>query len=319
MEQETARPAVAGTAVATSPARPTPRHLQTFQRAALRFYRREKRELPWRSTRDPYRILVSEVMLQQTQVDRVIPKYRAFLARFPTLRSLARARFADVLRVWLGLGYNGRALRLWRCACTVVRERDGRLPRDAGELARLPGIGPYTAAAVAAIAFDARVAAVDVNVRRVISRALAGHDRLRPPAVSLLARDALPRSSAGEWAQALMDIGAQHCKARPRCAGCPLRASCAYLRARLNPTQRTRTPARSVTTRAAGAFAGSTRYYRGCVMRELSRHGSLRATALGRKVKPAFGISDAAWLRDLLAGLVRDGLIRIDRDRVALP
>ncbi len=287
----------------------------------MRFYRREKRDLPWRRTRDPYRILVSEVMLQQTQVDRVIPKYRAFLARFPTLRSLARARFADVLRVWLGLGYNGRALRLWRCAAAVMRERDGVLPSDVDELARLPGVGPYTAAAVAAIAFDAHLAVIDVNVRRVVSRALAGHDRLTPPAMSLLARDALPRSSAAEWAQALMDIGAQHCKARPRCGGCPLRDSCAYLRARPEPAQRVRAPARSATTRARPGFAGSTRYYRGCVMRELSRHGSLRCAALGRKVKPAFGISDAAWLRDLLAGLARDGLIRIDRarDRISLP
>lgn len=307
--------------MARSAVRPTPEHLQAFRRDVLRFYRREKRDLPWRRTRDPYRILVSEVMLQQTQVERVIPKYQSFLSCFPTLRSLAHARFSEVLRGWLGLGYNSRALRLWRCAQAVVREHDGELPSDVDELERLPGIGPYTAAAVAALAFGAQVPVIDVNVGRVVSRALAGRERLAPPRVSLLARDALPRSSAAEWAQALMDIGAQHCKARPRCEGCPLRGSCAYVRARPDPAQRTRDAASTRAARPSGGFAGSTRYYRGCVMRALGRHGSLRTALLGLKVKPGFDVSDTAWLRDLLAGLARDGLIRIDaaHDQVRLP
>jgi A/G-specific adenine glycosylase len=293
--------------------------MKAFQRAVLRFYRRHKRDLPWRRTRDPYRILVSEVMLQQTQVDRVIPKYRSFLARFPTLRALARARFADVLREWLGLGYNGRALRLWRCARAVVRESGGKLPSDVSQLERLPGIGAYTAAAVAAIAFGAHVPAVDVNVRRVLTRALSGRDDVAPPRVSLLAKAALPKSAASEWTQALMDIGSMHCKASPRCSDCPLRSSCAYVRAR-----------RSRSARAAGAngsrahpnvFIGSSRFYRGRVMRVLATHKGVRVGALGREVKKGFNVTDGAWLQGILASLERDGLIRFDRTRkmVRLP
>src|SRR5205807_5872195 len=133
----------------------------------LSWYRRHGRDLPWRRTRAAYRVLVSEVMLQQTQVERVIPKYRAFLKRFPSLSSLARAPLADVLRAWSGLGYNGRARRLWMCARTVVAEHGGRLPRDVAVLKTLPGIGRYTAGALASFAFGASAPAVDTNVRRV--------------------------------------------------------------------------------------------------------------------------------------------------------
>ena len=249
-------------------------------------------------------------MLQQTQVDRVIPKYRSFISRFPTIRSLARASFADVLRAWLGLGYNGRALRLWRCAQIVARDHRGRLPADLAALQRLPGIGSYTARALGALAFDAHVPAVDVNVRRVLSRSLAGCDRLEETKVMSLAHAALPRSSAGEWMQALMDVGALHCRAVPRCTGCPARAAC-----RFAGRTAKREPA------AHKPFEGSTRFYRGRIMRALSRRASLRLVDLGRQVKDGFGVSDAAWLRHLLNGLARDGLVRLDsaKDRVRLP
>ena len=286
----------------------------------MRFYRNHKRDLPWRRTRDPYRILVSEVMLQQTQVDRVIPKYRSFLARFPTLRALARARFADVLREWLGLGYNGRALRLWRCARTVVREAGGKLPADVRQLEHLPGIGPYTAAAVAAISFGVPVPAIDVNVRRVLTRALLGGKSISPSRVSLLAAAALPESAAAEWSQALMDIGSMYCKASPRCSVCPLRGSCVYVHA---AHKRVGTPngANDYRAQRPVAFVGSSRFYRGRIMHVLAQRRCLPFNVLGREVKQGFSVTDGAWLRGILAGLERDGLVRTDRAKktVRLP
>jgi A/G-specific adenine glycosylase len=306
--------------MATTDRRPSPTEIKRLQRVVLAHYRRHKRDLPWRRTRDPYRILVSEVMLQQTQVDRVVPKYRLFLRRFPTLRALAAARFAEVLRAWLGLGYNSRALRLWRCARDVVATHGGRLPQDIAELQRLPGIGAYTAAALAAIAFGARTPVIDVNVRRVLTRTLLGHDRANAPQVSLLALQALPASSSAQWAQALMDVGAMHCKARPRCASCPARSACAYVvRAGRAPAEDR--SARAFIPQPKAPFVGSTRFYRGRAMRALSAQRGMSVGALAKQVKEGFGVSDARWFDDLLASLVRDGLIRVDRlrKRVTLP
>jgi A/G-specific adenine glycosylase len=293
----------------------------SFQRAVLRFYRRRKRDLPWRRTHRPYRILVSEIMLQQTQVERVIPKYRSFLARFPTIHTLAQARFADVLREWLGLGYNSRALRLWQCARVVVRDYGGKLPADVDTLVRLPGIGPYTAAALAAIAYGAHVPVVDVNVRRVLVRALTGRNHASAPKVSQLARQALPASSAAEWAQALMDVGAMFCKATPECSACPVRRSCAFVRTHGGGWVRTTDLKRVQHARRTGSFVGSTRFFRGRVMRALSERGDMRVNTLGREVKEGFGVSDGAWLYAILAGLERDGLIQMERARkmVRLP
>jgi adenine-specific DNA glycosylase len=148
------------------------------RRAIRGWYRTNARDLPWRRTSDPYRILVSEIMLQQTQVQRVIPKYRAFLVRFPTLRALATASLADVLRMWSGLGYNVRAKRLWECAKFVVAHHGSRIPSDIETLRALPGIGRYTASAVASFAFGAHEAVADVNVRRVLARALLGRESI---------------------------------------------------------------------------------------------------------------------------------------------
>ena len=285
---------------------------KAFRAAVFRFYRRHKRDLPWRRTRDPYRILVSEIMLQQTQVDRVIPKYKEFLARFPTLDSLARARVADVVRAWLGLGYNGRAVRLWQCARDLQTHHHGVLPRDPQQLRRLPGIGPYTASAVAAIAFGAPVAPVDVNVSRVLSRVFKGRDQLATARVGALAQAAMPARAAGAWAQALMDLGARYCRAQPRCGECPVRTVCMY-------TRRYPSAAHSRRNRATSQrYAGSNRYYRGRIVRVLSTDDHLTVRALGRKVKDGFAISDVTWLHELLRGLERDGLVRVHRGRVRL-
>jgi A/G-specific adenine glycosylase len=204
--------------------------------ALLAWYAREGRAgLPWRATRDPYAILVSEVMLQQTQVERVIPKYLAFLERFPTLAALAEAPTADVIREWAGLGYNMRAVRLQEVARQAQREYSGHLPSALDDLMRLKGIGRYTAGAVAAFAFGAQVATVDTNIRRTLWRILRGIEPAVWPAGERATREtlalaewALPPGRAYDWQQALMDLGATICVARrPACERCPLTDCCA--------------------------------------------------------------------------------------------
>lgn len=300
--------------MARTAARPDAFQIEKMQRSALEFYRLARRDLPWRHTSNPYHILVSEVMLQQTQVDRVIPKYRAFLARFPSIRALARARFAQVLRVWLGLGYNGRALRLWKCARAVVANYGGQLPREVHELRQLPGVGPYTASAVSSFAFGAQVAVIDTNVRRVLVRALTGRDHVPAAQVSLLAHQALPRAQSSHWAQALMDVGALFCRTKPKCALCPVQSGCAYARA--TPPRIKRSP-----LRLKPAFIGSNRFYRGQIMRLLSTKRSAAVATIARQVKEDFGARDIAWLDGILQGLGRDGLVLIDptRQRIRLP
>ncbi len=200
-------------------------HQKTFVRRLLRWYRRSGRSLPWRRTTDPYRILVSEVMLQQTQVQRVIPKYREFLRRYPSIEDLAGAHVQDVREVWYPLGYNIRPVRLWQIANEVVRHNNGRLPAAREDLLALKGIGPYTAGAVLAFAYGRRVPVLETNVRRVLQRVF--FSRTMPDgALWRLAGRLLPRR-AYDFNQALMDFGATVCTARrPQCADCPMRDFC---------------------------------------------------------------------------------------------
>ncbi len=199
----------------------------------LAWYDTHRRELPWRArpgeTADPYRVWLSEVMLQQTTVAAVIPYYRAFLKRWPEVQALARAPLDDVLGAWAGLGYYARARNLHRAAKTVAREHGGVFPRAPAKLRGLPGIGAYTAAAIAAIAFDERVAAMDANAERVIARLFAVEEAL-PKARAHLAALAAPLvpARAGDFAQALMDLGSIICLARkPLCEQCPISPECA--------------------------------------------------------------------------------------------
>jgi A/G-specific adenine glycosylase len=198
--------------------------------AVLAWYGSVGRELAFRATRDPYAILVSEVMAQQTQIARAAEYWRAWMARFPTFEALAAASPADVLRTWRGLGYDRRALNLLRCARIVVARHGGRLPRAIADLEQLPGLGPYTARAVAALAFGERVGAVDVNVRRVVGRIVGGPDGPAALGTARLqaAADALvPADEPGRWTHAVMDLGATVCRVRePRCPGCPARPWC---------------------------------------------------------------------------------------------
>ncbi len=247
-----------------------------MQDALLDWYARARRDLPWRRTEDPYAILVSEVMLQQTQVARVVPRYEAWLERWPHEEALAGARRSDVLAAWVGLGYNTRAVRLQE-ACRVVT-RDG-WPRTATGLRELPGVGPYTAAAVASFAFGEQVAAVDTNVRRVAERLGRGTPE-----------ELLPAGRAHDWNQAMMELGATVCGARvARCGACPVGRWC---------TSRGRVP---VAARAAPGtrerFEDSTRWVRGRIVAALAAGDPLPEGIAPERLEPA------------LAGLVRDGLV----------
>ena len=197
--------------------------------ALLAWWERAGRhDLPWRQTRDPWAVLVSELMLQQTQVPRVVPRYRAFMDRFPTAASCAAATVGDVVSAWAGLGYNNRAVRLHRCAQEVVARHDGQLPADLDALLALPGIGPYTARAVLVFAFCHPVGLVDTNAGRFVARALLGH--AAPLRDAQAAADAaVPPDRAWEWGQAVFDLGALVCTKRsPACDRCPVRAQCAW-------------------------------------------------------------------------------------------
>jgi A/G-specific adenine glycosylase len=202
-----------------------------LRRALLRWYDRDRRDLPWRATRDPYRIWLSEVLLQQTRVAAATPYYHSFLERFPSLAALARAPMPRVLAAWSGLGYYRRARQLHEAARLVVREHAGRVPDDPARFAALPGVGPYTSGAVLSIAFGRPLAAVDGNVARVLSRLgalpLTLRDARGTRGLWALATSLVPMRRPGDWNQALMELGARLCTpGTPDCPRCPLRAWC---------------------------------------------------------------------------------------------
>jgi A/G-specific adenine glycosylase len=212
--------------------RPASRTIRAFQQRLLGWYARHGRDLPWRRTRVPYRVLVSEIMLQQTQVERVVPKYREFLRRFPTLRDLADADVDEVRRLWYPLGYNARPIRLHAIARETLARYNGRLPEDEAALRALPGIGRYTAGALRSFAFGLDAAVLDTNVRRVLGRVFLGPRRLKQLSGDArmweLAAALVPAGRAYDFNQALMDFGATWCTPRrPRCAPCPMRRACA--------------------------------------------------------------------------------------------
>jgi A/G-specific adenine glycosylase len=199
--------------------------------ALLDWFGYRQRDLPWRRTRDPWAVLVSELMLQQTQVARVVPKYEAFLERWPTPAACAAAPLGDVVTAWAGLGYNRRAVNLHRCAQQVVADHGGALPEDLGALLALPGIGPYTARAVLAFAFESdRVGVVDTNAARVLAR-WSGRT-LKAKEAQELADGSVAPAAGWAWNQAMLDLGATVCTPRsPRCDGCPVAGWCAWRRA----------------------------------------------------------------------------------------
>ncbi|MBI3091615.1 MAG: A/G-specific adenine glycosylase [Candidatus Tectomicrobia bacterium] len=297
--------------------------------------------MPWRRSRRPYPILVSEIMLQQTQVERVEPKWRAFLKAFPSLNRLAQAPRRDVIVLWDGLGYNLRAVRLHLLAQRISRERHGRLPRTLEELRALPGVGPYTASALACFAFGVDTPVVDTNIERVLRRLFAA-DPSDPDAPitkrrgATLAAALLPAGRSRDWNLALMDLGAQVCAPRqPRCGACPLAAWCtaraAFAAPRRQAGSQPRSPStpggpRRLSRRPAVRFENSNRYYRGRIvklLRSLAPHESVPLSQLGRRIKADFTVADRAWLGKELRKMAREGLLEVrrknGRSHVAMP
>jgi len=209
----------------------SPRQLAPLRRRLIAWYRANRRDFPWRRGRDPYRIWLAEIMLQQTRIAAVLLYYERFLERFPNVRELARARESEVLKYWAGLGYYSRARNLHRAAKQMVREHPAQFPSDVNAALALPGIGHYTAAAILSIAYDVPLAALDGNVARVLARLLAVRSDLRAPKMwrklANAAQTLLPSRAPGDWNQAMMELGETICTPRsPNCAACPIARHC---------------------------------------------------------------------------------------------
>ncbi len=278
----------------------------------LRWYRVHGRELPWRGIRDPYRILVSEIMLQQTQVERVKEKYAAWLKRFPTWAHLARAPRSTVIQAWSGLGYNRRALALQSIAQHVVQHgvpstREGWLERK--------GVGPYTSAAVACFANHERVLPIDTNIRRVLGRVFLQKPFAQQEddeALIAYSNVILPtRSLYWDIPQALFDLATSTCKKQPACTTCPLKSICplssAFVQGKIT------IPSRSIKKHDERRHMNKSfpdRIYRGRILMIVTKEGSTRTTNLGPRIDLAFDTHhDTAWLNSMVQRLVHDGLL----------
>ncbi|HEY6568531.1 MAG TPA: A/G-specific adenine glycosylase, partial [Actinomycetota bacterium] len=266
--------------------------------ALLAWYRPRTRAYPWRRKRpDPYSVLVSEFMLQQTQASRVAPVFEAFMTRFPTVEALATASRADVLRAWGGLGYPRRAVALQGSAQVVLREHGGAVPSDPAVLRSLPGVGEYTAAAVASLAYRVPIAAVDTNVRRILARAVHGvePDEVVPARIRDDAQSWLDPRQPGSWNQALFDLGRAVCRPAPRCPECPFRSWCRFVAA--GRTGRS-------STRRQAPFEGSLRQVRGAVVSQLRERSPVTLGAL--EVSTGFGQDRIVAA---IRGLAHDGVV----------
>jgi A/G-specific adenine glycosylase len=276
--------------------------------AVLTWFDARGRALAFRGTRDPYAILVSEIMAQQTQISRVVEAWPRFLERFPTVTALAAASPADVLRAWRGMGYDRRALNLHRAARTIVAEHHGHVPRDLAALEALPGIGPYTARAVASIAFGAPVGAVDTNVRRVLGRALSGGTGLSPVELQAAADASVDPVRSGEWTHAVMDVGATLCRpARPLCEQCPVQPWCRFAARVANATTEPVEKRPRARTRAT-PFHATSRWLRGRLVDRLREAEGLVWTEFGGPI----GSHDSSAIARALAALARDGVVELD-------
>ncbi|AFK20557.1 A/G-specific adenine glycosylase [Haloferax mediterranei ATCC 33500] len=289
---------------------------EAVQTALIEWYEDDHRDFPWRRTDDPYEILVSEVMSQQTQLGRVVDAWEAFLDEWPTPEDLAEADRADVVGFWTShrLGYNNRAKYLHEAARQVVEDHDGDFPRTPDGLSELMGVGPYTANAVASFAFNNGDAVVDTNVKRVLHRAFAVPDD--DAAFETAASELMPDGESRVWNNAIMELGGVACEKTPTCdeSGCPWRQFChAYETGDFTapdvPTQ--------------PSFEGSRRQFRGRVVRILGEYDELGLDELGPRVRVDYGgDTGESWLRDLVDDLSSDGLVDInesdDEIRVSL-
>jgi A/G-specific adenine glycosylase len=280
---------------------------RALRNAILRWYDAEGRSIPFRGIRDPYPILVSEAMAQQTQVARAAEAWSRFISAFPDVASLAAASPADVLRAWRGLGYNRRAVNLQRAARVILDTRGGRVPDDLAALVALPGVGPYTARAVLALAYGQAVGPVDTNVRRVIGRVVAGDPgALRPAELQVIADASVPPERPADWTAALMDLGATVCVSRdPACADCPASRWCAFGRraATGGPEMRPSRPRRARSGSQA-RFQTTTRWLRG---RLLDRLRDAPGEGWAEFADP-IGDHPVEAVREALAGLVTEDL-----------
>ena len=263
------------------------KEIRQFQKKILDWYAKHLRDFPWRRDRNPYHILISEVMSQQTQINRVVPKYEAWLEQFPTVDALAAAKVSDVLAAWSGLGYNRRALFLKKAAEAIVQTYDGKFPQDEKSLRNLPGIGEYTARALLCFAFDTQIAVVDTNVRKVILVEFPDvNDTVKE--IQLVAEQLLPHGRAYEWNQALMDY------------------SSAMLKQEKIPIPK------------QSKFHGSHRYYRGQILKQLLQQKTIAVKDMGRLIKKEYTSTDELWLQKLLEELTTEGFVVISNGSVEL-
>jgi len=265
----------------------TPESIQSFRHTVYEYYRKHYRPFPWRLTRDSYEILVSEVMLQQTQTYRVLPKYEAFLQKFPTVDALASASLQEVLAQWQGLGYNRRGQNLKRAAEVVVRDYHGKMPTSSKEFEKLPGVGPYTAAAVATFAYDQPLVFIETNIRTVfLHHFFEGQYEVSDAEIMPLIEYALDRGNPRDWYYALMDYGVMLKKVYP------------------NPNRRSKHYAQQ------SKFEGSDRQIRGAIIRLLTKQDALLHAELLEQLG-----KDEARVCGILEKLVNDGLIVQHKDR----
>lgn len=256
------------------------RRIQTFQNVIFSWWKENKRDLPWRRTNDPYKIFVSEVMLQQTQVLRVIPKYAEFIKASPTVEALAHKTPAQVLKLWKGMGYNRRALYLHKAAKAIVEAHRGKFPKNLKELVKLPGVGNYTARAVLVFAYGQDVAMVDTNIRKIITHFFFHGKPQKEHIIEEVADQLLPKEKSWEWHQALMDYGALEL-------------------VKLERPERSR--------RTIVPFKDSNRFYRGRIVDRL-REGDISESQLCSEFQKQYK-KPLSFIKNIIKGLIRDGLV----------
>ncbi|MQF82948.1 A/G-specific adenine glycosylase [SAR202 cluster bacterium AD-802-E10_MRT_200m] len=312
-----------------------------LQDTLLDWFQSKGRDLPWRLKRDPYAVLVSEIMLQQTQVARVIPHYLSFLKQFPTVSDLAQASVSDVLRTWVGLGYNRRAINLLDIAKIVVAKHKGIIPENPEVLRQLKGIGPYTAHAIPCFAYGKDYALLDTNNKRVIGRIFFGVKHPKDQQLIQIANKLVPKGKAWYWNQALMDLGSGVCTARkPNCQECPVKSYCRASKSLLASYKKMIPPASMRTCNSGPAgkaeikqtqfrkipFFETNRFFRGRIiyaLHLLQPGERMSLTELSKVITPDETEGDSRWLYDLLEVLHEEGLVRIfeqhGQDFISLP
>lgn len=296
-----------------------------FRKALLAWYRKNGRDLPWRRATDPYHVLVSEQMLQQTQVDRVIPKYFAFLERFPTVQALAEAPQAEVLRLWAGLGYNSRAMRLHQLAQIVMGQYGGRIPSEIAELRALPGIGAYSAGAVRTFGHRLPASFLDINIKRILHRVFAGPEypdwTMTEAEFDAMAAELAPTDAdAYDYHQGLMDVGSLFCgSASTDCGACPLVGQCrTRIALEAMPLLLAEGRRQKAGRKKKEPFKESTRFLRGRVVDKLRHHpDGLTQEELLAELE-AIGVPRLERLPEVLLALTTEGLLSQEADRYRL-